>query len=62
MQGWLIFQEVAGGRWTPLSLGGFGWKGGRVGGRGVFRVLNSGTVGKLGCIARLKTFVGYVLG
>ena len=49
-------------RWQMDSLvpGGVGLEGGQ--GWLVFGVLNSGTIGKLGCIARLKTFIGCVLG
>ena len=43
-----------------LVPGGVGLEGGQ--GWLVFGVLNSGTIGKLGCIARLKTFIGCVLG
>ena len=46
----------------PCPSGVSAGRGAGLGGRGVFRVLNSGTIGKLGCIARLKTFIGCVLG
>ena len=58
----LVNISGVGSRWQMDSLvpGGVGLEGGQ--GWLVFGVLNSGTIGKLGCIARLKTFIGCVLG